>query len=293
MGYTEGFTFSPKTDINVTSLGSVFPDGSNNVHGVTIWDGSQNILASTTVTGSGGDRGFVFSSITPVILTANSTYVIGSTTSTDGVAIDFPVIDGEINYLAEAEENGPDPPGTTPVYPDQSYAGSNSYSANFQFVVLPGTAEFPFAESAPDGGQLGRYTITNNSTGWYIAGFDVGNPMAGNPYEPSTTQPDWSASACDDCVGGLPGFSYSDDVLSDYANYIGPGQTSSLFFFGAPPASDVVLELVNADGQTYQVNLGEPAVSAPEPSTWAMMLIAFAGLGFAGYRRARVAASAA
>ena len=25
----------------------------------------------------------------------------------------------------------------------------------------------------------------------------------------------------------------------------------------------------------------------PEPSTWAMMLVEFAGLGFAGYRRAR------
>jgi hypothetical protein len=25
----------------------------------------------------------------------------------------------------------------------------------------------------------------------------------------------------------------------------------------------------------------------PEPSTWAMMLFGFAGLGFAGYRRAR------
>jgi hypothetical protein len=28
-------------------------------------------------------------------------------------------------------------------------------------------------------------------------------------------------------------------------------------------------------------------VTAPEPSTWAMMLLSFAGLGFAGYRRAR------
>jgi hypothetical protein len=28
-------------------------------------------------------------------------------------------------------------------------------------------------------------------------------------------------------------------------------------------------------------------VSAPEPSTWAMMLLGFAGLGFAAYRRAR------
>ena len=34
-------------------------------------------------------------------------------------------------------------------------------------------------------------------------------------------------------------------------------------------------------------------VSAPEPSTWAMMLVGFAGLGFAGCRRARRAAAAA
>jgi hypothetical protein len=27
--------------------------------------------------------------------------------------------------------------------------------------------------------------------------------------------------------------------------------------------------------------------AVPEPSTWAMMLIGFAGLGYAGYRRAR------
>src|ERR1700677_4605761 len=33
--------------------------------------------------------------------------------------------------------------------------------------------------------------------------------------------------------------------------------------------------------------------AAPEPSTWAMILLGFAGLGFAGYRRTRVAVSAA
>jgi hypothetical protein len=31
----------------------------------------------------------------------------------------------------------------------------------------------------------------------------------------------------------------------------------------------------------------------PEPSTWAMMALGFATLGFAGWRRARTAASAA
>jgi hypothetical protein len=33
--------------------------------------------------------------------------------------------------------------------------------------------------------------------------------------------------------------------------------------------------------------LSSPATAVPEPSTWAMMLIGFAGLSFAGYRRTR------
>jgi PEP-CTERM motif len=33
-------------------------------------------------------------------------------------------------------------------------------------------------------------------------------------------------------------------------------------------------------------------VGTPEPSTWAMMLLGFAGLGFAGYRKARGARAA-
>jgi PEP-CTERM motif len=41
--------------------------------------------------------------------------------------------------------------------------------------------------------------------------------------------------------------------------------------------------------------IGTPVTtsSVPEPSTWAMLLIGFAGLGFAGYRKARTAGTAA
>ncbi len=39
------------------------------------------------------------------------------------------------------------------------------------------------------------------------------------------------------------------------------------------------------DGQYLAFLLTPGAV--PEPSTWAMLLLGFAGLGFAGYRRAR------
>ena len=39
--------------------------------------------------------------------------------------------------------------------------------------------------------------------------------------------------------------------------------------------------------------LSSPATAVPEPATWAMLMIGFAGLGFAGYRRARGRASLA
>ena len=50
----------------------------------------------------------------------------------------------------------------------------------------------------------------------------------------------------------------------------------------------------------YTINGGDPitvpvalTVGAPEPSTWTMMALGFAGLGFAGYRASRKTASVA
>ena len=41
----------------------------------------------------------------------------------------------------------------------------------------------------------------------------------------------------------------------------------------------------NDPGYTYLDNVSLTAV--PEPSTWAMMILGFAGLGFAGYRKTK------
>jgi hypothetical protein len=49
-------------------------------------------------------------------------------------------------------------------------------------------------------------------------------------------------------------------------------------------AGQVVGQVYGPLNYVAPVGPSEPS-SVPEPSTWAMMLIGFAGLGFAGYRR--------
>ncbi len=58
----------------------------------------------------------------------------------------------------------------------------------------------------------------------------------------------------------------------------------------AGTGSDILqFSSANDPGWTYIDNI---SVSVPEPSTWAMMTLGFAGLGFAGYRRAKSARAA-
>ncbi len=74
------------------------------------------------------------------------------------------------------------------------------------------------------------------------------------------------------------------------------GDTDQTYLYGI---TDVLGATSAATGETFTELEMAPAdttfkgvafaPAAPEPSTWAMMLLGFAGLGFAGYRRARAA----
>jgi hypothetical protein len=58
--------------------------------------------------------------------------------------------------------------------------------------------------------------------------------------------------------------------------------------------SDVIKTFNNANGQAELWFSSDPSLLAvPEPSTWAMILIGFAGLGYAGYRTSRKTSSIA
>jgi unsaturated chondroitin disaccharide hydrolase len=79
------------------------------------------------------------------------------------------------------------------------------------------------------------------------------------------------------------GPSSGESVLID--GFPGNGGTNTALIYGDYYFTEALLRLQNVlDGKPGWV-LYSPTV--PEPSTWAMMLVGFAGLGFAGYRRAR------
>jgi hypothetical protein len=76
---------------------------------------------------------------------------------------------------------------------------------------------------------------------------------------------------------------------------IGDGRVVDLFSNGVGNGpGNAVFGVVVATAETQLDRVaGGVTATVPEPSTWAMMLLGFAGLGFAGYRKSRKAAALA
>jgi hypothetical protein len=108
----------------------------------------------------------------------------------------------------------------------------------------------------------------------------------------------------------FPGLSAFDRVIFTETN---PGPVTEVFATNAPSLGqnlDLTFtgSLMGFTGGTiqgravtthdlgveiYAVNSGGSITPVPEPSTWAMMVLGFAGLGFAGYRASRRTSAAA
>ncbi|HEY5205127.1 MAG TPA: PEPxxWA-CTERM sorting domain-containing protein [Roseiarcus sp.] len=68
------------------------------------------------------------------------------------------------------------------------------------------------------------------------------------------------------------------------------GQTSDFLMIDTNAVRFTTGTLAVIDSQTSDLSAFAPS-AVPEPSTWAMMLLGFAGLGFAGYRGSRKSAA--
>lgn len=146
-----------------------------------------------------------------------------------------------------------------------------------------------------------------DSTGMFGPPFHVAAGFIANPAaDGAGIVGDWTASS--------PSFTLPSLVSADYttANYFGVGFGSGPCPMPPPgpggacvPAGDVNTTVpIPLDGGLYALTLGEYSLNSPssgipvdqnpnlfsaqltvpEPSTWAMMILGFAGLGFAGYR---------
>jgi hypothetical protein len=163
-------------------------------------------------------------------------------------------------------------------------------------VVVSG-ADFAVIETAGPG-STGYYTVINNSVSEYIYGFSVTHLFASGVNN-WTTEPGWIAGKTP--VLGYPktGFGYltapgfwtfsrGRPVFHVSSLTLGPNESSSNFFFGtAELASLVTLLLVDAKGNfsSTSFDAAQAAPAVPEASSWAMMILGFAGIGLLAYRR--------
>jgi PEP-CTERM motif len=160
-------------------------------------------------------------------------------------------------------------------------------------------SDFQVIESVNSKGN-GQYTVINNSDDEYIYAFSVTNPLAPSVKD-WTMEKGWTAGKTPllgrpkdgfwyGTLPGIPTFSHHHLGFLVNPQTIGPGEESSKFFFGTDElASIVTLYLVDDDGRFATTTF---TAAVPEPSTWAMMILGFVGLGLvARYRRrtARVA----
>ena len=83
----------------------------------------------------------------------------------------------------------------------------------------------------------------------------------------------------------VPSLDFNQSI---FATDLDPGSNTYFLFRDEPSTDGSIQQYTGLYG-----SIDTLAVNVPEPSTWAMMLLGFAGLGFAAYRRKSLIAAAA
>jgi choice-of-anchor C domain-containing protein len=128
--------------------------------------------------------------------------------------------------------------------------------------------------------------LSGNSPGsvsQVLTGLTVGNRytvsfwLAGNPDGGPTTKPAQVSAGVDSSV-------FLFDVTGHSKGSMGWVQDHFSFVAGS---GSETLTFASLSGTAYGPALDNVSLSVPEASTWAMMLVGFAGVGFAAYRRTK------
>jgi PEP-CTERM motif len=185
------------------------------------------------------------------------------------------------------------------VSPDEAYSELNFFGG-----VVPSDIHEPF--------QIGTITFLNGtsilssqifsadisfydntvSPSTYLGTDQIYISTTNNFYQATSQDADW----INICGNGSNICNTRVEAVETYEG--GTGVTADLYGSIVGDPTLAISSVAMAPGQTATGNgfIGEGrqmATSVPEPSTWAMLLAGFAGLGFAGWRARRSAAQAA
>jgi PEP-CTERM motif len=165
--------------------------------------------------------------------------------------------------------------GGTAVFQYYSYGGAYDNTGSPTTIATPGSATFLDYFTVTLSGDQIVYTYLSDVT-----------------WSPSVTSLDSGGLYIDNgslisSVSGIPAFT---SVKLDPSSMLGSsGFTSKDVTWNSSNVAVTWMNLPFVAGNTVVLDVN----SIPEPSTWAMMLIGFAGLGFAGYRTSRKGVSVA
>ncbi len=211
--------------------------------------------------------------------------------------------DGSTYQLADF-----DPATGAPASPE--YYQTGGLSATSVWARGQAWALYGFVQAYQTSGDAAFLTTAEALATYFVSN----SPANGIPpwdFDAPGTQPvDTSAAAIAadglvmlSTVAGANGSQYLEDaenILGSLSSlYLGPASGESVLFDGFPGNGATNTALIYGDYYFTEALLrlqdvldGRPGwvlySPVPEPSTWAMMLLGFAGVGFAGYRRARV-----
>ncbi len=175
--------------------------------------------------------------------------------------------------------------------PFLSVSGSTDYGQSigllnltyyFEFV---GPANIPLSVFVSASGSIGGTTTGGGSIGSFQSTLDIGGPnVTISETVGGSTPGSWSLGQTYQFQTNTQ---YSVQMIAEGSAGVGIlGGTASFFaqvdpIFTIDPAFAADYSIVLSDG------IGSSVAAVPEPSTWAMMILGFAGVGFMAYRRSR------
>jgi hypothetical protein len=205
-----------------------------------------------------------------------------------------------------------DPTGPT-GFLENSTVCDSAYCGAIQFSSDGGVANGTSSASATPAGDTTNYLWGVN--GVNPLGFNgaevIFNPASGEAGLPSSFNIDWgSIDALMTNPDGTPRYDNTLTVhtLADTVDSVTGSQLAAALVFGvngfgdqfsandnqwfniSDTAGPIVFFTASSTINAFEFDMGS---SVPEPSTWAMMMLGFVGLGYAAFRRAKARALAA